>query len=369
VTGFLSRLLGRAEAQAPSTRVEADLFQGHETLEVVGESNYQEALWQVVGGFRRTPVRESCVALLVPEPTNAHDRNAVRVLIQGLLVGYLSREDAAAYLPGLQRLIAGCDTGRVALEGVICGGGQRDHGVGFLGVFLDHNPVDFGVAPHHTTGGTLRTGLSEAIATDLADDTYDLSWLGTLGQDGETAVAQLRALLIDEREPIDRHYMFCELESRLYHRRTVDPAALARFDEVCEQHHEEMTVIRPAIVGKFKCVPVIEMYRQAAIRWQKVKEWEAAREWARRGLEVYGLEVARPEAVADLEKRVAHATNKLEPLPMPARPTKTKRAAATIVETLICGGCGQPFERQRARGRKPKLCPTCRDLSAPAVIQ
>jgi hypothetical protein len=114
---------------------------------------------------------------------------------------------------------------------------------------------------------------------------------------------------------------------------------------------------------------VIEMYRQAAIRWQKVKEWEAAREWARRGLEVYGLEAARPEAVADLEKRVAHATNKLEPLPMPVRPTKTKRAAATIVETLICGGCGQPFQRQRARGRKPKLCPACRDLSAPAVIQ
>jgi hypothetical protein len=36
--------------------------------------------------------------------------------------------------------------------------------------------------------------------------------------------------------------MFCERESRLNHRRTVYPAALATFDEVCEQHHEEMTV-------------------------------------------------------------------------------------------------------------------------------
>jgi hypothetical protein len=65
------------------------------------------------------------------------------------------------------------------------------------------------------------------------------------------------------------------------------------------------------------------MYRQAAIRRQKVKEWEATREWARRGLEVYGLEAA-PPANGYLEKRVAHATNKLEPLPMSARPTKTR---------------------------------------------
>jgi hypothetical protein len=53
---------------------------------------------------------------------------------------------------------------------------------------------------------------------------------------------------------------------------------------------------RPALVGKFKRAPVIEMYRQAAIRRQKVKEWEAARKWARRGLKVYGLEAAPPDA-------------------------------------------------------------------------
>jgi hypothetical protein len=368
MAAFISRLFRGRVQQGPPIRA-ATLLRGYETLEVVGESFYQAALWQIVGGFTRERVREPCRAVLVPEPTNPHDANAVQVIVAGQLVGHLSRQDAAAYLPGLSRLMASCETHYIALDGAIVGGGQRHDGIGYLGVFLDHDPADFGIAAHYTTGGNLRTGLNQAVATDLGDDSYDLSWLTTLGSDDQAAAEQVRVLLDSEREPIDRHYMFCELESRLYHRRTVDPAALARFDEVCEQHHEEMTVIRPAIVGKFKCVPVIEMYRQAAIRWQKVKEWEAAREWARRGLAVYGLEAARPEAVADLEKRVAHATNKLEPLPMPARPTKTKRAAATIVETLICGGCGQPFERQRARGRKPKLCPTCRDLFAPAVIQ
>jgi hypothetical protein len=37
----------------------------------------------------------------------------------------------------------------------------------FLGVFLDHDPVDFGVAAHYTTGGNLRTGLSEASRRPL----------------------------------------------------------------------------------------------------------------------------------------------------------------------------------------------------------
>jgi hypothetical protein len=303
--------------------------------------------------------------LLVPEPTNAHDRNAVRVLIQGLLVGYLSREDAAAYLPGLQRLIAGCDTGYVALEGVICGGGQRDHGIGFLGVFLDHDPVDFGVAPHHTTGGTLRTGLSDAIATDLDDDSYDLSWLNGLDGNDENAVAQLKALLVDEREPIDRHYMFCELEHRLYNLRKTRDSALGEFDAACAQHHEEMGVLGPTLLAKFGVVPVIEMYRQASIRCQKERRWGDAREWAQRGVAVYGGHAARQEAVDDLHKRIAHATLKLETVDAPREERRRPIAVSTehrVSETLVCSSCGQSFERLRTRGRKPKLCPTCRGL-------
>jgi hypothetical protein len=32
-----------------------------------------------------------------------------------------------------------------------------------------------------------------------------------------------------------------------------------------------------------------------------------------------------------------------------------------VLETLVCRACGSVFERVRAPGRKPRLCPTCRE--------
>src|SRR5205823_252236 len=151
-------------------------------------------------------------AVLVPDPSNPYDPNAIEVRIEGILVGYLSREDAAAYRAGLLRLMDASTNRLVALHAVIVGGGPRPDGIGYLGVFLDHDPADFGLAPHHTSNGHLRTGLSEAIETDLADDSYDLSWYRHLSADDAVAADQLRSLLESEHEPIDRHYMLCELE-------------------------------------------------------------------------------------------------------------------------------------------------------------
>jgi hypothetical protein len=346
----------------------ATILAGNDTLEVVGESFYQDALWQLVGGFHTERVSQPCTATLLPEPTNKYDENAIEVLIDGHLVGHLSREDAAAYLPGLKNLMAGCATGHVALEGVIAGGGPREGGrIGYLGVFLHHDPVMFGVAPHYSAGGRLRTGLSEAIATDLADDSYDLSWLTTLADDNELACQQLHSLLQSEDEFIDRHYMFCELEARLNRHRKSDATQHADFHAMCERHHKEMAAIRPARIEKFGVVPLIEMYRQAAIRWQQAKQWDAVRDWATHGLDIYGHEAARPEAVADLEKRLAHALEKLAPAPTTTRAVASVARAVSLgplIETLTCGRCGRVFERQRSRGRKPKLCPGCRQPAA-----
>lgn len=165
MAGLLSRLLGRQTAtdSPPSRGIVAKLYDGHDTLEVVGESFYQDALWEIVGGLRAEPVRFDTHAVLVPEPKNPYDQNAIRVQINGALVGYLSRHDAATYLPGLERLMETGPSHLVALHGQIVGGGQRPDGLGFLGVFLDHDPADFGLAPHHTSRGHLRTGLSELI--------------------------------------------------------------------------------------------------------------------------------------------------------------------------------------------------------------
>jgi hypothetical protein len=371
VPGLLSRLFGRP-ASAPKV-IQATVYPGNDTLEVVGESRYQDALWQIVGGWSRDPVRFPVEAVLLPEPNNRVDSNAIQVVVDGHVVGYLSREDAAVYLPGVLRLMASGPTGwHIALEGQIVGGGPRGDRIGFLGVFLDHSPADFGIAAHYTTGGSLRTGLSEAIATDIEDDSYDLSWLKTLAEEDELAVGQLRSMLERERDPIDRHYILCELETRLYRCRNSIASALVEFDAICTQHHQEMVTLRPALIDKFGVVPVIEMYRQASIRCHKAKQWQAARKWAQRGLDVYRDQAARPEVVDDLHKRLAHAAAKIEApaQPQERRPRPVTVAAATAApttETLICGSCGATFERQRTRGRKPKTCPTCRGLTGPVA--
>ena len=175
-------------------------------------------------------------------------------------VGYLAREDARAYLDGLHALISGCATGCVGLRGVIAGGGLRDGRHGFLGVFLDHDPADFGVHHHFVAmQGELRTGFSQARATDLADDSYDLSWGDTLAADPWTAAAQIESLLVEERDPIDRHFMFAQLEKSLYRSRSSHADALDRFDDACRRHDAEMGPLWP-VCRQVRLERVIEMY-------------------------------------------------------------------------------------------------------------
>lgn len=65
---------------------------------VVGESHYQTAL-AALANYGECP-REGLPfrALLAPAPANPYDPDAVEVRIAGQRVGYLSRDDAAAFL-------------------------------------------------------------------------------------------------------------------------------------------------------------------------------------------------------------------------------------------------------------------------------
>lgn len=366
--GFLDRVLGRPEA-AVATHTQqlaahVEILGGQETLEVVGESFHQEDLWRLAGGFTRERVRCGCVARLVPEPENPYDEKAIKVMIESVQVGHLAREDARVYLPGVHHLLASRPA--VALHGQIVGGGEAEGRLGMLGVFLDHDPADFGLRLHEVAHiGELQTGLSQAIATDLEDDSYDLSWLDKLsGTHSPGDVVVLRRLLPDEDEPIDRHYMFAELEKCLYRCRDAFASALDEFDEVCHQHDAEMATIRPALLDKFGAVPVIDMYRQAAIRCQKAKRWDDMRGWASGGLAMYAEDAARPEAVEDLHKRLAYAEAKLASgtRGVPPRAAAGNGALSErppAIETLICATCGASFERVMTRGRKPSRCPAC----------
>jgi hypothetical protein len=58
-------------------------------------------------------------------------------------------------------------------------------------------------------------------------------------------------------------------------------------------------------------VPVLETYRQMAIRQQKAHDFRQALWWAERGLALYGDNCARPEAVDDLRQRASQYKTKL----------------------------------------------------------
>jgi hypothetical protein len=102
--GFLSRVFGRSHPvisqrdapEAPSEHfmpLPEDNF-----MRVVGESHYQRVLQSLeaecIPGVEGRP---SFSALLVAEPDNAFDRNAIAVYGPTGQVGYLAREDAIRY--------------------------------------------------------------------------------------------------------------------------------------------------------------------------------------------------------------------------------------------------------------------------------
>jgi len=193
----------------------------------------------------------------------------------------------------------------------------------------------------------------------------------------------LRGLLVSDLDPIDRHFQFAELESRLYRCRDLYETALDEYDAVCHQHDAEMATICQAFLAKWGKVPLLETYRQMAIRRQKQKDWASCLWWAERGLSLYGSSAAREEAVEDLLKRRNRAQAKLDAAATPAavRPRRATAMTAALaapadthqpvgaagprpeIEVLTCGRCETAFERLRVRGRKPQLCPDCRSSS------
>lgn len=111
-------------------------------VEVVGEGNYQGTLEIIAGG--RTvdgAAQRDHIALLWPEPDNIYDSNAIRVVIEEAVVGYLSAKDAPLYRPLFDRALA---AGRYpAAHAVIRGGWDRGGGDrGSFGVVLSLGTPD-----------------------------------------------------------------------------------------------------------------------------------------------------------------------------------------------------------------------------------
>ena len=156
--------------------LEAALLGGHEDLEVVGESYRQANLWRMVGGQHRPEVHVhmDVYAMLLAEDGNPHDPNAVSVWIDGLMVGYLPRDQALTLRPGLLA-VQEREGKPIALEGVIVGGGLRDDGPGMLGVFLRYDPEDFGLsAPLEAKDDDAR--LLSGLPVTTFSDPFECKW-------------------------------------------------------------------------------------------------------------------------------------------------------------------------------------------------
>jgi hypothetical protein len=123
---FMDRLFGRRGSRA---EIEPVLFKtrrrdpeidprpwdGRTSVKVAGESYRQDELVHITGRRGSEAVKLDDVELdLVCEPDNEHDPRAVKVLAQGLHVGYLSRGNARRYCKRIER-----QGGRVTLKGFI----------------------------------------------------------------------------------------------------------------------------------------------------------------------------------------------------------------------------------------------------------
>lgn len=72
----------------------------------VGEHAYIEGWKKLVGSVKKDQeVRRRAIIDMVPEPTNAYDKNAIQLFVDKTLVGYLSRDDAASLGASVKDLI------------------------------------------------------------------------------------------------------------------------------------------------------------------------------------------------------------------------------------------------------------------------
>jgi hypothetical protein len=115
-----------------------ELF-GKNDIPVAGTSHRQEVLSRIAGDALRRGEHVAFTALLVPEPQNPHDPNAIAVIAEGHgPVGYFARRDAVRYRVMAEELLR---RGAIGVCEAFLTGGWDDHAT--IGVRLEiEGPVD-----------------------------------------------------------------------------------------------------------------------------------------------------------------------------------------------------------------------------------
>lgn len=108
---------------------------GKYSFPIVGESFYQRAIDAVAGPKTPDGVDVLATATLVLDDFNRHDNKAVRVEIEGQVVGHLSKDNAVKYRAWLKS--HGIKNATCTADARITGGWQRGSGEGDYGVSLN----------------------------------------------------------------------------------------------------------------------------------------------------------------------------------------------------------------------------------------
>ena len=158
--GLLDRVFRRGPVIEPAN-VEAGWEEAGEwrrswgcPLNVVREGFHQEHLVAMCGPPRKQGYLIPVAATLIREPENQHDRNAVRVEVDGRLVGYVRRDMASSVGPWMDK--AGLSS--FVLCGLIRGGATRAKTIGI----------------HVWTDRRLSPGPEMSLKGDV--DTVRVSW-------------------------------------------------------------------------------------------------------------------------------------------------------------------------------------------------
>ena len=133
IVGVVIWYVLRAKKAVNETSINPTLNNTSYAYDIVGEQSYQNNLKKIAGAKEEESKFFECYAKVSSEPFNQYDKNAVKVEINGLLVGYLSRGEAAK--------LAGKVVNKT-VPVVIDGGWKDEESTGSYGVKLAINNVN-----------------------------------------------------------------------------------------------------------------------------------------------------------------------------------------------------------------------------------
>ncbi|AXQ21833.1 hypothetical protein BEN71_07045 [Acinetobacter wuhouensis] len=133
IVGVIIWYVLKAKKEASETSINPNLNNISYAYNIVGEQSYQNNLKKIAGPKEEESKFFECYAKVSSEPFNQYDKNAVKVEINGLIVGYLSKGEAVK--------LAGKVINKT-VPAVIDGGWKDEESAGSYGVKLAINNVN-----------------------------------------------------------------------------------------------------------------------------------------------------------------------------------------------------------------------------------